>query len=117
MIYIVFSGNLITFSVNRPNVSKPVEEDTTMLRMRGLPFSAVKEDIIDFFKEFTLTEDSINIIFTSDGRATGDAFVEFANLDDSKAALTKDRMTLGNRYIELFMSSPNEMKDVALRAR
>ncbi|GJR65576.1 tubby-like F-box protein 3 isoform X2 [Tanacetum coccineum] len=93
------------------NVLKPSGEDTPVLRMRGLPFSAGKDDIIDFFKEFTLTEDSIHITYNSEGRATGEAFVEFANLEDSKAALAKDRMTLGSRYIELFMSSPEELGD------
>lgn len=104
-------------SKGRKNVPKPVEEDTTVLRMRGLPFSAGKEDIIDFFKEFTLTEDSIHIMFNSEGRSTGEAFVEFASLEDSKAALAKDRMTLGSRYIELFMSSPDEMRDPVFRGR
>ncbi|KAK1429124.1 hypothetical protein QVD17_11326 [Tagetes erecta] len=102
-------------SKGRRNVPKPPEEDTTVLRMRGLPYSAGKDDILDFFKEFTLSEDSIHMTYNSEGRSTGEAFVEFANLDDSKAALAKDRMTLGSRYIELFMSSHEEMRDPVLR--
>lgn len=101
----------------RTNVPKPTEEDTQVLRMRGLPYSAAKEDIIDFFKEFPLTEDSIHITFNSEGRATGEAFVEFATVEDAQAALAKDRMTLGSRYIELFMSSPEEMRDPVTRPR
>ncbi|PWA40161.1 Nucleotide-binding, alpha-beta plait [Artemisia annua] len=101
----------------RTNVPKPSEEDTPVLRMRGLPFSAGKDDIVDFFKEFTLTEDSVHITYNSEGRATGEAFVEFASLEDSKAALAKDRMTLGSRYIELFMSSPEELRDAVSRGR
>ncbi|KAL8245496.1 hypothetical protein R6Q59_011754 [Mikania micrantha] len=89
----------------RRNVPKPPEEDTTVLRMRGLPYSAGKDDILDFFKEFALSEDSINLTYNSEGRSTGEAFVEFANVEDSKAALAKDRMTLGSRYIELFIIS------------
>ncbi|XP_076910451.1 uncharacterized protein LOC143568101 [Bidens hawaiensis] len=102
-------------SNGRRNVPKPPEEDTNVLRMRGLPYSAGKEDILDFFKEFALSDDAIHITFNSEGRSTGEAFVEFANLEDSKAALAKDRMTLGSRYIELFMSSPEEMRDPVLR--
>lgn len=104
-------------SRGRANVPKPCDEETTVLRMRGLPFSAGKDDIIDFFKEFTLSEDSIHMTFNSEGRPTGEALVEFASLDDSKAALAKDRMTLGSRYIELFMSSPEELKDAVSRGR
>ncbi|KAJ9556227.1 hypothetical protein OSB04_010841 [Centaurea solstitialis] len=104
-------------SRGRANVPKPSEEETTVLRMRGLPFSAGKDDIIDFFKEFTLSEDSIHMTFNSEGRPTGEALVEFASLDDSKAALAKDRMTLGSRYIELFMSSPEELKEAVSRGR
>ncbi|KAL7595716.1 uncharacterized protein LOC111877496 [Lactuca sativa] len=101
----------------RANVPKPCEEDTRVLRMRGLPFSAGKDDIIDFFKEFRLSEDLIHMTYNSEGRPTGEALVEFSNVDDSKAALAKDRMTLGSRYIELFMSSPDELKDAISRGR
>lgn len=85
--------------------------------MRGLPFSAGKDDIIDFFKNFSLSEESIHIIFNYDGRPTGEAFVEFASADDARAALAKDRMTLGSRYIELFSSSAEELNEATLRAR
>lgn len=90
---------------------------TGILRLRGLPFSAGKDDIMDFFKDFVLSEDSIHITMNSDGRPTGEAFVEFANVEDSKAAMAKDRMTLGSRYIELFPSSHDEMDEALSRGR
>lgn len=85
--------------------------------MRGLPFSAGKDDIMDFFKDYALTEDSIHMTVNSSGRLTGEAFVEFANIEDAKLALSKDRMTLGSRYIELFMSSVEELKEAVSRGR
>ncbi|KAL3828191.1 hypothetical protein ACJIZ3_016993 [Penstemon smallii] len=96
---------------------KDSTEPTTVLRMRGLPFSAGKDDIIDFFKNFTLSEESIHITFNHEGRPTGEAFVEFASEDDAKAALAKNRMTLGSRYIELFPSSQEDMKESTSRVR
>ncbi|KAF6158582.1 hypothetical protein GIB67_040096 [Kingdonia uniflora] len=90
-------------------------EHTRVLRLRGLPFSAGKEDIVEFFKDFVLSEDSVHIALNSDGRPTGEAFVEFTSEEDSKAAMAKDRMTLGSRYIELFPSS-NEDLDLAISA-
>lgn len=92
-------------------------EPTPVLRMRGLPFSAGKDDIIDFFKDFTLSEESIHITYNYEGRPTGEAFVVFAGADEAKAALAKDRMTLGSRYIELFQSSPEELNESASRGR
>jgi heterogeneous nuclear ribonucleoprotein F/H len=43
--------------------------------------------------------------------------VEFANAEDSKAAMAKDRMTLGSRYIELFPSSIEELDEAVSRGR
>ncbi|XP_031110646.1 heterogeneous nuclear ribonucleoprotein F-like [Ipomoea triloba] len=96
---------------------KDLAEHTGVLRLRGLPFSASKEDIIEFFKKFSLPEDSINIIANSEGRPTGDAFVEFADAEDSRAAMAKDRMTIGTRYIELFPSSHEELEETVSKGR
>lgn len=96
---------------------KDSAEHTGVLRLRGLPFSASKDDIMDFFKDFVLSEDSVHIVMNSEGRPSGEAYVEFANAEDSKAAMAKDRMTLGSRYIELFPSSHSEMEDAISRGR
>ncbi|KAJ1702764.1 hypothetical protein LUZ63_002543 [Rhynchospora breviuscula] len=90
---------------------------TGILRMRGLPFSAGKEEIIDFFKEFELTEDMVHLVVNPDGRPSGEAFVEFRSAEDSKEAMKNDRMTLGSRYIELFPSHMKEMDEAIVRER
>lgn len=84
---------------------KDSAEHTGVLRLRGLPFSANKDDIMDFFKDFVLSGDSVHHTMISKGRPTGEAFVEFANAEDSQVAIAKDLMTVGRRYIELFPSS------------
>jgi heterogeneous nuclear ribonucleoprotein F/H len=96
---------------------KDSAEHTGVLRLRGLPFSAGKDDIMEFFKDFVLSEDTIHITMNSEGRPTGEAFVEFPSAEDSKAAMVKDRMTLGSRYIELFPSSPGELDEAVSRGR
>ncbi|OAY48519.1 heterogeneous nuclear ribonucleoprotein F isoform X2 [Manihot esculenta] len=96
---------------------KDPAEYTGVLRLRGLPFSAGKDDVMEFFKDFVLSEDSIHITMNSEGRPTGEAFVDFASAEDSKAAMTKDRMTLGSRYIELFPSSVEELEEAVTRGR
>lgn len=96
---------------------KDSAEHTGVLRLRGLPFSATKDDIMEFFKDFVLSEDSVHIIMNSEGRPSGEAYVEFASAEDSKGAMAKDRMTLGSRYIELFPSSHSEMEATVSRRR
>ncbi|GER55061.1 RNA-binding (RRM/RBD/RNP motifs) family protein [Striga asiatica] len=96
---------------------KDQTKPTPIIRMRGLPYSAGKDDIIDFFKNFTLSDESVHIVLNFDGRPNGEAFVEFANVDDAKEALAKDRMTLGNRYVELFQSSLEELNEALSRGR
>uniref|UniRef100_M4ER17 RRM domain-containing protein n=1 Tax=Brassica campestris TaxID=3711 RepID=M4ER17_BRACM len=92
-------------------------DHTGILRLRGLPFSAGKEDILDFFKDFDLSEDSIHVTVNGEGRPTGDAFVEFGSAEESRAAMVKDRKMLGSRYIELFPSSVEELEDALSRGR
>ncbi|KAL8129344.1 hypothetical protein V2J09_018499 [Rumex salicifolius] len=92
-------------------------EHTGILRMRGLPYSATKEGILDFFKNFALSEDKIHITYNSEGRPSGEAFVNFSDPDQSRAAMSKDRMTLGNRYVELFASNHQEMTEAVARGR
>ncbi|CAA3028264.1 heterogeneous nuclear ribonucleo F [Olea europaea subsp. europaea] len=107
------SGRILTKSFEGKDIGEP----TTILRMRGLPFSAGKSEILDFFKNATLSKETIHITYNFDGRPTGEASVEFANVDDAKASLSKDRMTLGSRYIELFHASLDELKEATSSER
>ncbi|KAJ6796517.1 Uncharacterized protein M6B38_218910 [Iris pallida] len=95
---------------------KDLVEHTGVLRMRGLPYSAGKDDIMDFFKDYQLSEETVHIVLNSNGRPAGEAYVEFANAEDSKSAMGMDRMTLGSRYIELFPSTAKEMNQAISKA-
>ena len=85
-----------------------IGEHTGFLRMRGLPFAASKEDIIKFFSGYNPVPDSVVLTYRNDGRATGEAYVGFATPDDSKRAMELHRRSMGNRYIELFISNKEE---------
>lgn len=98
------------------NNDKDDVEHTGVLKLRGLPFSASKKDIIDFFGDYNVSEESVHIVYRSDGKATGDAFVEFESADDSKAAMSKDRMKIGSRYVELFVSTLDDKALVACKS-
>lgn len=94
--------------VKRTGGGIQVGDHTGFLRMRGLPFSANKEDIYRFFEEYNPVADSIVLTYRSDGRATGEAYVGFETPDDSKRAMDLHRKSMGSRYIELFLSNRDE---------
>jgi heterogeneous nuclear ribonucleoprotein F/H len=85
--------------------------------MRGLPFSAKKAEIVDFFQDFKLIEERVHIACRPDGKATGEAYVEFASSEEAKKAMCKDKMTIGSRYVELFPSTPDEARRAESRSR
>jgi heterogeneous nuclear ribonucleoprotein F/H len=94
--------------VKRTGGGIQVGDHTGFLRMRGLPFSASKDDIYIFFEEYNTVENSIVLTYRSDGRATGEAYVQFQTHEDSKRAMDLHRKIMGNRYIELFLSNKEE---------
>lgn len=105
-------------------VPRGEQAHTGVLKMRGLPFSATKDDIISFFDDASmeysvspLVHDSIHIVTSLDGRPSGVAFVEFASPEDAKAAMAKDRHSMGSRYVELFPSSREEATRAATAGR
>ncbi|XP_052195713.1 uncharacterized protein LOC127803500 isoform X1 [Diospyros lotus] len=92
-------------------------EYTEILKLRGLPFSVTRSDIVEFFGEFKLTEGKIHIACRPDGKATGEAYVEFSSAEEAKKAMHKDKMTIGSRYVELFPSTPDEARRAESRSR
>jgi len=57
-------------------------------------------------------EGGVLFVRRPDGRATGDAFVLFAEEADAAPALAKHRQSIGSRYIELFRSTTAEVQQV-----
>lgn len=101
-------GSGIQAQTKRTGGGIQVGEHTGFLRMRGLPFSASKDDILKFFGGYNPVAESIVLTYRNDGRATGEAYVGFASPDDSKRAMDLHRRTMGARYIELFISNKDE---------
>jgi len=71
------------------------------VRMRGLPYSATEDDVAQFFEPLTCVK--IGIQYNKDGRASGDADVDFASYEEAQEALKKNKAMMQKRYIELFM--------------
>lgn len=84
------------------------------VRLRGLPYSAQREDIADFLG---ITPIDI-VILEKGGRPTGQALVLASNPEDMDAALEQDKKNIGARYIEVFQAirsvrCPREQMTVA----
>jgi heterogeneous nuclear ribonucleoprotein F/H len=97
-----------SLQVKRSGGGIQVGEHTGFLRMRGLPFAAAREDIYSFFQVYNPILETIVLTYRSDGRATGEAYIGFETPEDSKRAMELHRKSMGNRYIELFLSNKEE---------
>eukprot|EP00884_Botryococcus_braunii_P006144 jgi/Botrbrau1/15530/Bobra.0123s0006.1 len=89
-------------------------ELTPVLKLRGLPYSATQDEIAKWFAAANLpvtpiTSANVHLVVHADGRSSGEAFVEFASPDDAKQGMALHKHMLGNRYIEIFMSTPQEI--------
>ena len=79
-----------------------------ILRMRGLPYTATIEDIVEFFEKSPNPAkivggvEGVLFVRSSNGRATGDAFVRFSSYEEGQTALLRHKELIGTRYIEVF---------------
>ncbi|KAL7676581.1 hypothetical protein ACOME3_002831 [Neoechinorhynchus agilis] len=80
------------------------------IKLRGLPWSSSKEDILSFLDGCSVVNgiEGIHMIPRS-GPTRGEAFVELESQADVETALSKHRQHMGSRYIEVFTSSATEM--------
>jgi len=85
-----------------------------VVRLRGLPWSARETEITEFFGEEELKE--VQIVYLTDGRASGEALVEFSTVESFQSAFLKNRQHIGHRYIEIFKSTGMEIDTAAGRA-
>ncbi|EJW79332.1 hypothetical protein WUBG_09760 [Wuchereria bancrofti] len=85
--------------------------DTNYIRLRGLPFAAKEQDVRDFLQVFFfgLNAKSITFTLTSNGRASGECYVELDDQEAVKEAQKLDRNEINGRYIEVFSVSDAEL--------
>lgn len=83
------------------------------LRCRGLPYSASESDVRKFFEDWNVVE--VSFTNSIDGKPTGECYVQFGTPQDATDAQSKDRQTIGSRYIEVFQVSDIEMEQLMKR--
>jgi len=88
-------------------VTANVADNSICVRMQGLPYSSTESDITRFFQEAGVTP--VRIHRKHNG---GEAYVEFATVQDARQAMTRHKANIGRRYIDLFRVSYQEMAEV-----
>ena len=86
-----------------------------VLRLRGLPYSCIEEDVREFFKGFEL-KDPDAVLVISHGMQKGEGYVCFQTADICAEAHRKlHRQHIGERYVELYASSEQTMETVKMQ--
>ncbi|XP_006824910.1 heterogeneous nuclear ribonucleoprotein H3-like isoform X2 [Saccoglossus kowalevskii] len=87
-----------------------VQDNDGCVRLRGLPFGCSKEEIAQFFGGLEIVANGITLPTDYHGRSTGEAYVQFSTKDIAENALGKHKERIGHRYIEIFKSSKEEVR-------
>ena len=71
-------------------------------RCRGLPWSTIVDEVVNFFADIELLNgsESVHLTTTREGRPSGEAYIECANEEALEKALKMDKKHMGKRYIE-----------------
>lgn len=82
------------------------------VKLRGIPWSATKDDVADFLDRVNILGGHRGIIITTDdrGRPSGDAYVEVETSDDVDLAMKMNRRDMGSRYVEVFEANPLDVE-------
>ncbi|XP_032875978.1 epithelial splicing regulatory protein 1 isoform X2 [Amblyraja radiata] len=103
-----------------PVLPQPFVHSTSMrdcIRLRGLPYAATIEDILEFLGDFTydIRPQGVHMVLNLQGRPSGDAFIQMKSSDRAfMAAQRCHKRTMKDRYVEVFQCSADEMNFVLM---
>jgi len=105
-------------SFQRGEIPEPLPSQlpggSSVLRLRGVPFQSEVNDVVAFLQEYFVDPQNVTLGVCSDGRKTGEAFVQFASPELAERAFNeKQKQEIQGRYIELFRSSIEERDQMA----
>lgn len=83
------------------------KEPMTCVKLKGLPFNVTENNIFSFFNGLTV----IGSFICKDvlARPTGEGFVEFGSLEDCQSAMSRNRESMMDRYVEVFATSKEDV--------
>merc|ERR1711981_1136105 len=82
-----------------------------VMHLRGLPWSATEQEIMDFLELTADNVESVTIQMNDRGKPSGEGYVVCTDQEAAEKALTKHKETMPgtNRYVEIFKSSTQAM--------
>ncbi|XP_053571183.1 epithelial splicing regulatory protein 1 isoform X1 [Bombina bombina] len=87
------------------------------IRLRGLPYAASIEDILEFLGEFSgdIRTHGVHMVLNHQGRPSGDSFIQMKSAERAFLAAQKcHKKTMKDRYVEVFQCSAEEMNFVLM---
>ncbi|KAF4090965.1 hypothetical protein AMELA_G00031690 [Ameiurus melas] len=87
------------------------------VRLRGLPYTAAIEDILEFMGEHTIDikPHGVHMVLNQQGRPSGDAFIQMKSTDRAFMVAQKcHKKMMKDRYVEVFQCSTEEMSFVLM---
>uniref|UniRef100_A0A3P9N472 Epithelial splicing regulatory protein 2 n=1 Tax=Poecilia reticulata TaxID=8081 RepID=A0A3P9N472_POERE len=87
------------------------------VRLRGLPYTAGIEDILEFMGDHTvdIKTHGVHMVLNQQGRPSGDAFIQMKSPDKAFLVAQKcHKKTMKDRYVEVFQCSTEEMSIVLM---
>ncbi|KAL4642192.1 epithelial splicing regulatory protein 2-like [Arapaima gigas] len=87
------------------------------VRLRGLPYTAAIEDILEFMGEHTIDikPHGVHMVLNQQGRPSGDAFIQMKSADRAFMVAQKcHKKMMKDRYVEVFQCSAEEMSFVLM---
>eukprot|EP00192_Tetraselmis_astigmatica_P019345 CAMPEP_0117697254 /NCGR_PEP_ID=MMETSP0804-20121206/29124_1 /TAXON_ID=1074897 /ORGANISM="Tetraselmis astigmatica, Strain CCMP880" /LENGTH=202 /DNA_ID=CAMNT_0005511479 /DNA_START=72 /DNA_END=677 /DNA_ORIENTATION=- len=90
--------------------------DGSVVKMKGLPFKVVKDEVLEFFQDFKVQESGVLMRKHPDGRPTGEAYVVFETPEQANLATSKDREVFsrkhGERFVRVYATSESDHDDM-----
>jgi len=86
-----------------------MNENSFFVKLIGMEWNITVEEIDNFFNKSAL---NITLCVDSHNRPSGEAFVEFAHMNDYIDALKKHRKCVRSRYVEIHQSTKFEMENI-----
>ncbi|KAM4643304.1 LOW QUALITY PROTEIN: epithelial splicing regulatory protein 2-like [Amazona ochrocephala] len=86
------------------------------VRLRGLPYSAGIDDILEFMGDATgdIKPHGVHMVINQQGQPSGDAFIQMKSADKAFMVAQKCPKMVKDRYVEVFQCSGEEMNFVLM---
>ncbi|GJD10868.1 Epithelial splicing regulatory protein 1 [Galdieria sulphuraria] len=94
--YDLQSSSLLGSAIEASPVAAGVPTGS-IIRLRGLPWSATKEDVLNFLEGAQVIPCAVHFVLNQQGKPRGEAFVQLLSVDDVNRALELHRQVLGHR--------------------